>query len=95
MDTFDLNKISSSDKINQNTSKKRTRTKKVNSEEKIAGKGVTNPSVELDDFFEYLDPKVVEKIVQMPEKTRARIVKDVQQYEYDINGAENIFNSLG
>ena len=30
-----------------------------------------------------------------PEESRSRIVKDIHQYEFDINGAQNILNSLG
>ena len=46
-------------------------------------------------FFNYLDPKVVDKIMSTPEESRSRIVKDIHQYEFDINGAQNILNSLG
>ena len=60
-----------------------------------AKSSVTKPTIELDDFFEFLDPKVVEKIMQTPAESRSRIVQDVQNYEYDINGAQNILNSLG
>lgn len=57
--------------------------------------GITKPSIELDDFFAYLDPKVVEKIKQTSEEDRARIVDGVRQYEYELDGAENIIKSLG
>ena len=62
---------------------------------KQSNNGVTKPNIELDDFFNYLDPKVVDKIMSTPEESRSRIVKDIHQYEFDINGAQNILNSLG
>ena len=55
---------------------------------------MTKPSIELDDFFSYLDPKVVEKIKQTPIDSKTRISNDIHQYEYDIDGAKNILDSL-
>ena len=60
----------------------------------LSKSGITKPSIELDDFFAYLDPKVVEKIKQTSESDKARIVSDIEQYEYDIEGAQNILKSL-
>lgn len=98
MNPFGLNKLNSSDidTIKSQTSKDNA--KKLENLEKadvIAKSGVTKPTIELDDFFAYLDPKVVEKIMQTPEESRSRIVKDMNQYEFDMNGAINILNSLG
>lgn len=98
MNPFGLNKLNSSDidTIKSQTSKDNA--KKLENFEKadvIAKSGVTKPTIELDDFFAYLDPKVVEKIMQTPEESRSRIVRDVHQYEFDIDGAKNILDSLG
>ena len=51
--------------------------------------------VELDDFFEFLDSKTVQKIMETPTESKARIVKDVAQMEYETDGARAILNSLG
>lgn len=63
-------------------------------QQKLSKKGITVPSIELNDFFEFLDPKVVEKIKQTPKNELNRITNDVNQYEYDFNGAKNILNYL-
>ena len=60
----------------------------------VSRNGVTRPTIELDDFFAYLDPKVVEKIKQTSEDDIARISKTVQDYEYELNGAKSILESL-
>ena len=97
MDFFDVSKIngSAADTVNTNISNGKSDIKKSDKLQQIGKDGITKPTIELDDFFAYLDPKVVEKILQTPENSRARIVKDVQQYEYDVNGAKNIFDALG
>ena len=41
----------------------------------LSKSGITKPSIELDDFFAYLDPKVVEKIKQTSE-IRSRKIKN-------------------
>ena len=51
--------------------------------------------VELDDFFEFLDSKTVQKIMETPSESKARIVQDVAQMEYETDGARAILNSLG
>ena len=51
--------------------------------------------VELDDFFEFLDSKTVQKIMETPTESKARIVKDVAQMEYETGGARAILDSLG
>ena len=61
---------------------------------RFTNSSMTRPTIELDDFFAYLDPKVVEKIKQTSEEDRQRILHDVQQYEYDIAGAKKIIESL-
>ena len=63
-------------------------------QQKLSKKGITLPNIELNDFFEFLDPKVVEKIKQTPKNELSRITNDVNQYEYDFNGAKNILNYL-
>ena len=55
---------------------------------------MTKPSIELDDFFSYLDPKVVEKIKETPSDSKERISNDIRQYEYDLDGAINILKSI-
>ena len=60
----------------------------------LSKNGVTKPTIELDDFFAYLDPKVVEKIKQTSADDIARISKDIQDYEYELNGARSILDSL-
>ncbi len=98
MNPFEVNKINNSDieslKAQVSTSKD-LRSEKSEKTNSVSKSGVTKPHIELDDFFEYLDPKVVEKIMQTPEEYRSRIIKDVNQYEFDINGAQNILDSLG
>jgi hypothetical protein len=56
--------------------------------------GMTRPTIELDDFFAYLDPKVVEKIKQTSEADRERISKNIQDYEYEMEGTKSILDSL-
>lgn len=51
--------------------------------------------VELDDFFEFLDSKTIQKIIETPAEARARITQDVAQMEYETDGARAILNSLG
>lgn len=51
--------------------------------------------VELDDFFEFLDSKTVQKIMETPKESRSRIISDVAQMEYETDGARAILNSLG
>ncbi|MCD8377980.1 MAG: hypothetical protein LUB59_04235 [Candidatus Gastranaerophilales bacterium] len=97
MESSGINKANSSEINTQNS---QISSKKIGDLEKtkkptLQKNGATKPTIELDDFFAYLDPKVVEKIMQTPEESRARIVKDVHQYEFDINGAQNILDSLG
>lgn len=69
---------------------------KVNDSEDIVVK--QKPSgvkpVELDDFFEFLDSKTVQKIMETPVESRARINSDVAQMEYETDGARAILNSL-
>lgn len=57
---------------------------------------MTSPikSVQLNDFFEFLDAKTVEKIKATPQETLDRISKDVINMESDIEGAKAILNSL-
>ena len=51
-------------------------------------------SVELDDFFQFLDTKTVKKILDTSEESKSRIVKDIEQIEYDAEGARAILNSI-
>lgn len=51
--------------------------------------------VQLDDFFEFLDSKTVQKIIETPVESKARITSDVAQIEYETDGAKAILNSLG
>jgi len=97
MNPFGVNKVNSSeiDTVKSQVSSRQAKAENAELNQSIAKNGVTKPVIELDDFFAYLDPKVVEKIMQTPEESRARIVKDVHQYEYDVNGAQNILDSLG
>lgn len=60
----------------------------------LSKSGITKPSIELDDFFAYLDPKVVEKIKQTSEEEKTRISNDINNYEYELNGVKNILDSL-
>ena len=55
---------------------------------------MTKPTIELDDFFEHLDSKIVEKIKNTSLESRERISKNIHQYEYDLDGAQNIINLL-
>ncbi|MCM1265643.1 MAG: hypothetical protein NC200_05530 [Candidatus Gastranaerophilales bacterium] len=98
MNPFDINKIDSSDidtLKSQVSTGKRLRAENAEKKQSISKSGVTKPTIELDDFFAYLDPKVVEKIMETPEESRTRIVQEIHQYEFDINGAQNILDSLG
>ena len=52
--------------------------------------GMTRPSIELDDFYSLLDPKVVEKIKATTKESISRISDDVKNLEYEIQGAKNI-----
>ena len=60
----------------------------------LSKSGITKPSIELDDFFAYLDPKVVEKIKQTSEAEKSRISNDINNYEYELIGIQNIIDSL-
>ena len=60
----------------------------------LSKSGVTKPSIELDDFYSLLDKKVVDKIKSTPKESVERISNDVNNYEYEINGAKNILDSL-
>ena len=51
--------------------------------------------VQLDDFFELLDPKTVQKIMETSPESKQRIINDVAQREYETDGARAILNSLG
>ena len=46
-------------------------------ENKFNRSGVSKPNIELKDFFEFLDPKVVEKIKATSEESRNRISSDM------------------
>ncbi len=52
-------------------------------------------SVQLDDFFELLDSKTVQKIMETSQESKQRIINDVAQREYETDGARAILNSLG
>ena len=52
-------------------------------------------SIELDDFFEFLDSKTVQKILETSADSKARITRDVAKMEYETDGAQAILNSLG
>ena len=96
MENYDINKINGmNNSANISMQKKSSAETDKASAKSIAKSNMTKPTIELDDFFEFLDPKVVEKIMQTSAESRSRIVQDVQSYEYDINGAQNILNSLG
>lgn len=43
--------------------------------------GVSKPKIELKDFYEFLDPKVVEKIKQTPKNSVKRIADDVKEFQ--------------
>ena len=60
----------------------------------VSKNGVSKPSIELEDFYSYLDPKVVEKIKKTPTDSKERISNNVRQYEYDVEGAIKILKSL-
>lgn len=66
----------------------------LNNTTDVAKSGITKPSFELEDFYSLLDPKVVEKIKQTSKENRERIMNDVKQYEYDLEGAKNILDLL-
>ena len=61
---------------------------------KITENGMTRPSIELDDFYSLLDPKVVEKIKSTSQESISRISDDVKNLEYEIQGAQNILDLL-
>lgn len=50
--------------------------------------------VELDDFFEFLDTKTVQKIKETSADSKSRIMNDIAQIEYETNGAKAILDSL-
>lgn len=66
----------------------------LNTQQNLAKSGMSKPNIELNDFFEYLDSKVVEKIKQTSKEDIERISNDVNQYEYELNGVSNILKSL-
>ena len=51
--------------------------------------------IELDDFFEFLDSKTIQKIKETSLESKARITGDIAQIEYETDGARSILNSLG
>ena len=65
-----------------------------NTKSDIAKNGMTKPTIELEDFYSLLDPKVVEKIKQTSKEHRERIMNDAKQYECDIDGARRILDLL-
>ncbi|MCR5265147.1 MAG: hypothetical protein K6E29_00965 [Cyanobacteria bacterium RUI128] len=65
-----------------------------NTKQNLSKSGITKPDIELQDFFEYLDSKVVDKIKNTPKEDIERIGHDVNQYEYELNGISNILKSL-
>ena len=50
-------------------------------ENKFNNKNVSKPSIELHDFYEFLDPKVVEKIKATSVESRSRILTDVSEFQ--------------
>ncbi|MBR3889649.1 hypothetical protein IKJ53_03950 [bacterium] len=50
-------------------------------ENKFNNKNVSKPNIELHDFFEFLDPKVVEKIKATSEESRSRIMSDINEFQ--------------
>lgn len=48
-------------------------------ENKFNNSNVSRPNIELKDFYEFLDPKVVEKIKATSEESRSRIVSDIEE----------------
>lgn len=60
----------------------------------VSKTGMTKPTIELEDFFSLLDPKVVEKIKQTSKENRQRIMDDVKQFESDLDGAKKIIDRL-
>ena len=65
-----------------------------NTKMNLSKNGITRPSIELDDFYSLLDRKVVDKIKSTPKESLKRIADDVSNYEYNIDGAKNILDSL-
>ena len=55
---------------------------------------ITKPTIELDDFFEHLDSKIVENIKNTSMESKERISRNIHQYEYDIDGAKKIIDFL-
>lgn len=45
---------------------------------KFKHSGVSKPNIELKDFYEFLDSKVVEKIKATSEESRSRIIGDIE-----------------
>lgn len=89
----DISDISSS-KINNVTSPIKSHNNEeviLNMQQKDSG---VKP-VELDDFFEFLDTKTVQKIMETSAESKSRIMSDVAQMEYETDGAQAILNSLG
>jgi undecaprenyl pyrophosphate synthase len=50
-------------------------------ENKFNNKNVSKPNIELHDFYEILDPKVVEKIKSTSEESRSRIIADINEFQ--------------
>ena len=50
--------------------------------------------VELNDFYRFLDEKTILKIKQTTAESIERISKDVEQIEYEIDGAQAIMEML-
>lgn len=53
----------------------------IKMENKFNNKNVSKPSIELHDFYEFLDPKVVEKIKATSAESRSRILADVSEFQ--------------
>lgn len=47
--------------------------------DKFKHSAVSKPEIELKDFFEFLDPKVVQKIQSTSEESRTRISNDIEE----------------
>lgn len=48
-------------------------------------KAMSKPQIELSDFFEFLDPKVVEKIKSTSQESLSRITNDVNEFTSHLN----------
>ncbi len=91
-DAIKSNKVNQSNKTNMSSPlKNNTDDLQINMQSVESG---VKP-VQLDDFFEFLDEKTVQKIMETPAESKARITQDVAQMEYETDGAMAILNSLG